>query len=143
MMATAPEKTVEHNGRVVEVTKNNIRISIVSAAACGTCSAKSACSLSESTEKEVVVDANELNLKVGDQVIVRLQRSQAMQAVVYGYVLPLFILLGALVTMVAVLGSEIYGAIAALVAVGIYYLLLTIFKKRLESKFVFKVQRLD
>lgn len=142
-MAAAHEKTVEHIGRVVEITKNSIRISIVSAAACGTCSAKSACSLSESTEKEVVVDANELNLNIGDQVKVRLQRSQAMRAVMLGYVFPLFVLLGVLITMVAVLGDEIYGALSALVAVGLYYLLLTIFKKRLEAKFVFKVERLD
>lgn len=142
-MTTAREKTVEHIGQVVEVTPNSVRISIVSAAACGTCSAKSACSMSESTEKEVIVDANELNLSVGEQVKVLLHRSQAMRAVVLGYVIPLFVLLGMLITMVAVLGNEIYGALCALVAVGIYYLLLFVFKKQLEAKFVFNVERLD
>jgi len=142
-MGSAQEKTVEHLGRVVEVTKNSIRITIVSVSACGTCHAKSACSLSESVEKDVVVSNQGLQLNVNDQVKVVLQRSLAMRAVVFGYVFPLFILLGVLITTMEIFSSEIKAGLWAIGAVGIYYLMLSVFKKRLETKFVFKVERLD
>ncbi len=142
-MVSAQEKTVDHLGRVVDVTQNSVRITIVSASACGTCHAKSGCSVSESTEKDVVIANNDLRLNVGDQVKVILQRSQAMRALVFGYIFPLFILLGVLISMVEVLGSEVKGGLWAIGAVGIYYLMLNVFKKKLEAKFVFRVERLD
>jgi len=111
--------------------------------ACGTCHAKSGCSVSESKEKDIVVANNDLRLNVGDQVKVILQRSQAMRALVFGYIFPLFILLGVLILMVEVLGSEVKGGLWAIGAVGIYYLMLNVFKKKLETKFVFRVERLD
>ncbi len=42
-----------------------------------------------------------------------------------------------------VLGSEVKGGLWAIGAVGIYYLMLNVFKKKLEAKFVFRVERLD
>ncbi|WP_125869918.1 SoxR reducing system RseC family protein [Williamwhitmania taraxaci] len=142
-MGSAREKTVEHLGRVVEVTRNSVRISIVSASACGSCHAKSACSLSESTEKDIVVDNHGLQLHVDDQVKVILQRSLAMRAVVFGYVLPLFVMLGVLIAASELLGSEIMAGLWSIGAVVVYYLMLNVFKKRLEAKFVFRVERLD
>lgn len=142
-MGSAQEKTVEHLGRVVEVTRNSVRVTIESKSACGTCQSKSACSISESTEKDIVVENRGQQFHVGDQVKVVLQRSQAMRAVVLGYIFPLFILLGVLISCAEILNSEVKAGLWAIGSVGIYYLMLHVFRKRVGEKFEFKVERID
>ncbi len=142
-MGIAQEKTVEHLGRVVEVTQNSVRITIESVSACGTCQSKSACSLSESNEKDIVVENSKLRLVVGEQVRVVLQRSQAMRAVVLGYIFPLFILLAVLISFAEMLNSEVKAGLWAIGSVGIYYLMLHVFRKRISQKFEFRVERID
>ncbi|HUX54776.1 MAG TPA: SoxR reducing system RseC family protein [Williamwhitmania sp.] len=142
-MVTTSGKTFEHLGRVVEVTHNSVRIAIDGVAGCGSCQAKSVCAMGDAVEKDLVVENKDLALNLNDQVRVILKQSQGMRAVTLGYVFPLIILLGVLISTVQVLGNEVEAGLFSVGAVGIYYLILRLFRKKLEEKFVFIVEKID
>lgn len=142
-MVRTSGKTFEHLGRVVEVTHNSVRIAIEGVAGCGSCQAKSVCAIGDAAEKDIVVENNELGLNLNDQVRVVLLQSQGMRAVTYGYIFPLLILLGVLISTFQVFGNEVMAGLWSLGSVGVYYLMLSVFRKKIESKFVFKVEKID
>jgi Positive regulator of sigma E activity len=142
-MVTTSGKTFEHLGRVVEVTHNSVRITIEGIAGCGSCQAKSVCGMGDAVEKDIVVENTKLGLNLNDQVRVVLQQSLGMRAVMFGYIFPLVILLGVLISTFQIMGSEVKAGLWTIGAVAVYYLMLRIFRKKLEAKFVFTVEKID
>ncbi len=131
---------IKHDGVVLSVGDGVARVRIVQASACASCKAKQMCMSAESQEKEMDVIPLE-PLQVGDKVEVLVQQKLGWKAVLLAYILPFVVL----ISMVFVLSrwlSEAAAGTVALCATGVYYLILSLFKRRLQKGFCFTARKL-
>ena len=151
---------IKHDGIIIALNEDGTAlVRIVQTSACAACKAKAMCASAESVEKEMrvtllmdngrpagygVLDADKplLEYKVGDEVEVMVQQKMGWKAVVLAYLLPFFIMLAVMLIGNAIwaVREEILGT-AALCAMAVYYLVLGIFKDKLQKEFSFTARR--
>lgn len=134
---------IEHRGRVESIDANLVRVKIVSNSACGSCSARKACGMSESAEKIVEVTTRAAaEFSVGEEVVVGVRRKVGLWAVAVAYVAPLMVLVAVLVAASLLGVDEGVAALGSLGGVVIYYLLLWLFGDRVTDKVSFTISKL-
>ena len=111
-----------HTGKVVSMTPQTTTVQIVSHAACSQCHAAGVCGLSEYTEKAIEVPTSpSATYGVGDEVQVVLKATMGLKAVWLAYFLPLVVLLGVALGLIALGLSEVVAGLAGIGAVALYY----------------------
>ncbi|MDP4210675.1 MAG: SoxR reducing system RseC family protein [Bacteroidota bacterium] len=132
---------IEHEGIIQEITPKKLLVSIVSNPACSSCNAKSACASAESVEKTIEVSPYLGTYNIGDKVVVKLNQSLGVRAILLGYVYPFVILFATLIVGVKLTGKELTAGIASLLLVAIYFFSLKLFHVQLEKTFHFDVEK--
>ena len=132
---------VSHMGMVEKVEGDKATVRILSVSACSSCKSKGACSISEMKEKlvEVHLTAHQ-NIKIGDNVNVAIAQKQGDKAVVLAYAIPIVIFMGLLTLFTQLKTSELLAGGAAIGGVGLYFLILRLFKSKIESQFMFYIK---
>lgn len=130
---------IRHDGRVIAVNGDEVRVQIVQADACSACRAKKMCMSAESQTKEMVVQALE-PLAEGDEVEVMIYPRAGWKAVLLAYILPFAVLAGAVAVLSRWLSETVAGTVA-LCAVGVYYLGLGCFRGKLQREFRFTARK--
>lgn len=135
---------IEHEGVVESVERNAVRVRITSRSACGACKARQACGMAESQEKIVVVVTDRAQEYLpGEAVLVGVRKKAGRIAVLLAYGGALVVLLAALVVAIVVCGaSDGVGLVAALGSVVLYYLLLWVFRRRIEHTIQFTITKI-
>ena len=151
-------KMIRHDGIIIALNGDGIaRVRIVQTSACSACKAKAMCASAESKEKEmdVVLISDEamrlrgesMNYKVGDEVEVMVQQRMGWKAVVLAYLLPFFVMLAVMFIGNGLLAmgdgakrEAVLGTVA-LCAMALYYLVLGMFKGKLQKEFSFTARR--
>ena len=151
---------IKHDGIIIALNEDGTAlVRIVQTSACAACKAKAMCASAESAEKEMrvtllmdngrpagygVLDADKplLEYKVGDEVEVMVQQKMGWKAVVLAYLLPFFVMLAVIFMGNALwnVREEILGT-AALCAMALYYIVLGLFKDRLQKEFSFTAKK--
>ena len=144
---------IRHDGIIIALNGDGIaRVRIVQTSACSACKAKAMCASAESKEKEmdVVLIGDEamrlrgesMNYKVGDEVEVMVQQRMGWKAVMLAYLLPFFVMLAVICVGNGLLNvrEEVLGTIA-LCAMAVYYLVLGLFKDKLQKEFSFTAKK--
>ena len=151
---------IKHDGIVIAVNADDsVSVRIIQTGACAACKAKAMCASAESAEKEMtvvllsdngrpmgygVLDADKplLEYKVGDAVEVMVQQRMGWKAVVLAYLLPFFVMLAVMLVGNAIwaVREEILGTVA-LCAMALYYLVLGMFKDKLQKEFSFTARK--
>ncbi len=135
---------IKHEGRIVSIDEDTIKVSILSKSACASCHVKGMCSISDMKEKIIDVSCPEDQaFKVGEKVIVSMRKSSGNRAVFLGYFLPFLLLVTALFVFNQVLQEE---GIAAILSIGIlipYYIILFIRKEKIKKNFDFFICKAD
>ena len=151
---------IKHDGIIIALNKDGTAlVRIVQTSACAACKAKAMCASAESAEKEMtavllsdngrpmgygVLDADKplLEYKVGDAVEVMVQQRMGWKAVVLAYLLPFFVMLAVMLIGNAIwaVREEILGTVA-LCAMALYYLVLGVFKDKLQKEFSFTARK--
>ena len=144
---------IRHDGIIIALNGDGIaRVRIVQTSACSACKAKAMCASAESKEKEmdVVLIGDEamrlrgesMNYKVGDEVEVMVQQRMGWKAVILAYLLPFFVMLAVICVGNGLLNvrEEVLGTIA-LCAMAVYYLVLGLFKDKLQKEFSFTAKK--
>ena len=146
-------KMIKHDGIIIALNENGTAlVRIVQTSACAACKAKAMCASAESAEKEMMVMLlGDGQWAVGDTVEVMVQQKMGWKAVVLAYLLPFFVMLAVmfigngLLAMgdgaTGLLGDEakreaVLGTVA-LCAMALYYLVLGMFKDKLQKEFSF------
>lgn len=133
---------ISHVGRIVSITPEFTTVEIVSESACGSCHARALCGLGDAKTKAVEVPTRGWdNYAVGDEVEVTLKASMGHKAVWLAYVLPLLVLVCVLMGLTAAGVPELYAGLGALCAVGVWYLLLWLLRRRLKNEYVFNIKK--
>ena len=133
---------IRHSGIVKEITPSTIVVEIEGKSACSQCHAKGACAASESKIKRIDVRRTpNVEVEVGERVEVVLKASLGLKAVFISYVLPLIILLILLLTLPNMGVSELLTGLISLLAVGGYYVVIYLLRKRLAAQFDFVIAK--
>ena len=158
-------KMIKHDGIIIALNGDGTAlVRIVQTSACAACKAKAMCASAESAEKEMTVvllgENGKVNIEnnstqsyttlynspqsyhVGDTVEVMVQQKMGWKAVVLAYLLPFFVMLAVMLIGNAIwaVREEILGTVA-LCAMALYYLLLGMFKDKLQKEFSFTAKK--
>lgn len=133
---------IKHAGVVDGVEGECVRVRILQSSACSACKVAAHCNASETKEKIIdVMDADASHYQKGDQVMVVADTAVGFRANLYGYLLPLILMV---VTLVGVLAATHSEGLAALSALGIlipYYVLLFLMRNKLRNRLSFTLER--
>ena len=133
------KELIRHEGIVESIGTDGLMVRILQASACSSCEARKLCRSSESKEKLVEVKGHYPTLQVGDQVTLCGSVRQGLRASVLAYVVPLILMLVALFAGTRLWGEKL-GALAALLALALYYGVLFLLKDKLGKHFTFKIE---
>lgn len=129
-----------HDGIVIAVRPNQVKVRIVAVSACGHCDAKGKCGFAESNEKEIEVSTPEWeSFKAGDTVEVQVDEGLGFQAVIIAYMLPAALLIASVVLCNHWGLAEWLNALITLAVVAVCYTLIYLFRNKLQKKFSFNV----
>ena len=135
---------IKHDGIIIALNEDGTAlVRIVQTSACAACKAKAMCASAESAEKEMtVVLLGDGQWAVGDTVEVMVQQKMGWKAVVLAYLLPFFVMLIVMFVGNAIwaVREEILGTVA-LCAMALYYLVLGMFKDKLQKEFSFTARK--
>jgi len=132
---------VSHMGLVEKVEGDKATVRILSVSACSACKSKGACSISDMKEKLIEVHLKEdQDVKTGDNVNVAIAQKQGDKAVVLAYAIPILVFIGVLVLFTQLKASELLAGGAAIGGVGLYFLVLRLFKSKIENQFMFYIK---
>jgi sigma-E factor negative regulatory protein RseC len=131
---------IKHDGIVIAVNGyGTVRVRIVQTSACASCKAKAMCASAESVEKEIDAMGDGL-LAIDDEAEVIVAEKIGWKAIFLAYILPFILLLGSVLVFNEFLKEEIAGTIA-LCTMGVYYIVLGLFKNKLQKQFSFTARK--
>ncbi|MCR4994466.1 MAG: SoxR reducing system RseC family protein [Bacteroidales bacterium] len=137
-------ETISHEAVVRTIEKDRVSVTILQSSACSGCAARQMCNSAESKEKDVdVYTSDAASFKVGQRVLLEGRISDGRYAAMIAYGLPLLFLLPTLFLSIYLSGSEVLGAVWALLTVAFYYLFVYFFlRRRLQKRFSFHIRPL-
>lgn len=133
---------IKHAGVVDGVEGECVRVRILQSSACSACKVAAHCNASETKEKIIdVMDADASHYQKGDQVMVVTDTAVGFRASLYGYFLPLILMVVTLVGVLAATHSEGWAALSALGILMPYYVLLFLMRNKLRNRLSFALER--
>lgn len=134
-------KDVSHTGKIVKMTPQVTTVAILQHGACAQCHAAGLCGMGDVAEKAVEVPTDPYaSYKVGDEVEVILKASMGMKAVYLAYLIPLVVLLAVILGLIGLGVGEVPAGLFGMAAVGVYYLLLWLFRGKLQNEYIFTIK---
>ncbi len=134
---------VQQKGIIEEIKNGIATVNITTFSACASCQANGACGMSETAEKKVHVAVEGDLYKKGELVSVLMKKSLGLRATFLAYVVPFILIIAALIIMSSMGIKEFFAGIIALALLIPYYLILHIFKDRLQKTFQFTVNKVN
>lgn len=118
-------------------------VTVNSGSACSGCHAKEVCLATESEEKEIQISCEEHGFLPGQFITVTMKESLGAKALLYGYILPLLLVIFILFVIFTLTSDE---ALSALIAIGVlvpYYAGLYFFRDSFKKTFRFELEKID
>lgn len=132
---------IKHNGVVDDVEEGCVRVRILQSSACSACKVAAHCNASETKEKIIEVQVADADrYQRGDSVIVVADTAVGFRASLYGYLLPLILMVVSLVAVLKITQSEGYAAMSALGILIPYYIGLYLLRNKLRNKLSFSLE---
>ena len=132
---------IDHLGTVDRIEVDVAHVKISSECACSACHAKGVCGAADQEEKFLDVPLSGASYKTGEQVHVQVARRLGFKAVALGYFYPFLLLMAVLILLILFGVSELKAGSLALLSILPYYLILYLFRKRIESTFTFSIKK--
>ena len=129
---------ISHTGIIDSIEDGMVRVRIVQHSACSSCKVASMCNSAESKEKLIDVRHGASDtLHVGDSVTVMAAQAVGTKAVIIAFVIPLVIMLATIAIVMRLTGSEASAAASGITIMLPYYVVLYLFRSRLERELTF------
>ena len=128
-------------GTVSRSLPHRVEVTVISVSACLHCRLKENCTVSDCRSRNILVEAdNPQRYAPGSRVTVLMDSRLGWWAVFYAYILPLILVLGSLFAILTATADETAAAAGALAVLVPYYLLRAAMKKRLLSRYAFRLK---
>ena len=133
--------SIEHRGVIQSVSSSTIKVNLLNVAACSSCHAKAACSVSEVDNKVIEILNTGGNFIKGEHVRVLYEKTLGPKALLLGYLLPFFVVFATLMISWIISGNEVLSGLLSLASLIPYYAGLALFRNKLKKVFRFKITR--
>ena len=135
------EETVFHEGIITKITDDELEIKILAQSACAACHAKSACGMSEHSEKILTVPRpKDQQFSLMQKVNVTMAIGQGNKAAVLAYLIPIVLLLAVLFICLGLGLSEGLSALLSIAALIPYYIVLYLNRDKLKRRFEYRIE---
>ncbi len=135
---------IKHPGIVESVEGDCVHVRIVQSSACSACKVASYCNSAESKEKIIDVQTpSASHYSAGQPVVVSTSDSMAAKALLWGFGLPCMLMLAVLVAFLAFGQSEQMSAVAAILSLAVYYLLLRLVRGKIARQLTFSIEEVQ
>ena len=135
------EETVSHEGVITKITDDTLEIKITAMSACAACHAKSACTMSDQTEKILTVPRPEnQEFHLFQKVNVIMTVGQGNKAAVLAYLIPIVLLLAVLFTCLGLGLEEGLSALIGIAALIPYYIMLYLQRDKIKRQFEYHIE---
>ncbi len=137
-------KLLEHKGIVTAVGEKMVEVEFTVEEACAGCKAKELCGKTDSGDRRFVTVYEPLAeyFAVGEEVMVMVSESAGIKAAMWAYIVPLVVLLGSLALTAEIGWGKLASGLATLGMVALYYVVLWMFRKKIEKEIVFKIRKI-
>ncbi len=132
---------IEHTGIITHIDEKIVQVMIIQKSACSDCHAKAACSASNMDEKMIEVANTGNNYKVGERVMLTGETSMGFLAVLLAFVIPFLLILLSLFILRSYTDNEALSGTISLSVLVPYYIILSLFNKKLKNKFQFHIEK--
>jgi positive regulator of sigma E activity len=134
-------KIMEHEAKVIAVFPEEKRVEaeMIVSSACGECKAKAVCGGEKESRVVSAYTEHPEIYSVGDEVTISIEQIMGYKAILWSYVVPLFVMLAALGLTHGRWGDLVAG-VSALSACVLYFVVLAFFRKRIAKEIVFCVK---
>ncbi len=137
-----PSNCIEQEGYVESTEIGVINVRIMQLSACSACHAKESCTFFGTEKKVIRIYDNSGRYEKGERVSVSVSKSTGIKAVVLGYLVPFLILITGLIFFTYMGLNELYVGLLAIIIIIPYYLILFIFRKKLNNQFTFALHKI-
>lgn len=136
--------TIKHIAVVESIQGSHLKVKLVSASACSTCSAKGYCTSVDSKEKIIdIIDNSAYSYQIGEEVMIVGETSIGMIALLIAYILPFTLLITSLFIFMVLMKNELYAGLASLSILIPYYYILWLRRKHLKRKLSFAIKPIN
>ncbi|MBM6992724.1 MAG: SoxR reducing system RseC family protein [Prevotella sp.] len=132
--------TITHSGVIEKIDQNQITVRIEQVSGCASCKVAGQCNASERKEKRVEVCCDNPAIhRVGETVVVSADAKVGRRAVVWGFGLPLILLLVCILGIKAWTGNDGLAALVAMLSLACYYAILYLLRQKIRDKLTFEI----
>ena len=136
------ETVATHDGTVIAVSPNLVKVQMQVVSACASCEAHARCTFAEKKDKTVDINtAHWQQYAPGDPVTVVINSNRGLQAVLIAYVMPALLVLAVFALLCSLHLPEVWVALAALLAAGLYAVALYLMRNKLQRRFTFALKK--
>lgn len=129
---------------ITSIKDSEITLKISGCSACNGCSVKNYCSLNENNVKEIkIFTLNASEYHIGETVNISMNTYQGFTAVMFGYLIPLILLVTSIITLHFFEYGEVISGISGIIILIPYYFGLFLARDRLKSDFRFEISKKD
>ncbi|MCE5204970.1 MAG: SoxR reducing system RseC family protein [Porphyromonadaceae bacterium] len=133
---------IEHEGIIEKIRGNHITVRILQQSACTACHAKGTCTASDMKEKLIDIFDNSGLYREHERVVVSGENAIGYKALLWAFVFPLVLLIGALVLSTSVwYFNETEAALSAILILVPYYFLLYLLRHKMANTFRFNIKK--
>lgn len=135
-------ETIEHPGNIIRTESDRVFVSIYSKSVCSKCDVRGSCnSLSGTSEKifEINVKENH-NYQIGQKVRLSISAQTGNRSVFIAYILPLILLISGMIVSDSLFHKDGMTAMTGLSILTIYFIILYLFRKRLNRSFKISIE---
>ena len=134
-------ESISHEGVITKIGDDALEIKIVAQSACAACHAKSACTMSDQTEKVLIVPRPQSQeFQLFQKVNVIMSVNQGNKAAILAYLIPILVLLAVLFICLGVGLNDGLSALIAIVALIPYYLILYLKRDKIKRQFEYRIE---
>jgi positive regulator of sigma E activity len=130
---------IEHEGIVQMSDNRSVTVKISSASACSGCHAEGSCAVSGREDKLIDI-LGKYDVLPGQSVTVLMKKSMGYTAVMVGYVIPIILVVAVLIILGSLSLPELVAGLGSVAVLIPYYLVLWLFRKRINSNFRFTIK---
>ncbi len=132
---------IEQKGIIEEIVNVTAKVHITSISACASCASKGACHAGETASKYVDVFIGNSNFHKGEVVNISMKKTLGLKATLLAYILPFIVLLITLVILVETGVNEGIAGLISLIVLIPYFLVLYLYKNKLQKVFQFTLNK--
>lgn len=132
---------IRHRGFVRSIEGNRITVAVTEQnESCDGCKIALICG-QKNDKSQVTVDADPTGLAVGDEVELSPMESSQWRGILMAFVVPIVVMMALILGLTAFGANEPTALIIAIAAVGVYYVILYLFRERVSSGLKWKIRK--